>query len=469
MVIEKVLIIDEDGTTCDLLCKILRPTRCDIFLANNQQIAFQHLQHHPFDLIFIDIASSLSDSKRPLSKTQVDPPIGLEILKKVKEQNPQALVILMTAYASVETAVEAMKLGAFHYLIKPFSQEIIETMLTKAKEQIVLIQENRYLKEEISTRGNKKTHLLIAESDPMKKILNDINKVSKSTSSVFISGESGTGKEMIAQAIHSQSHRSSQAFIKVNCAAIPAALLESEFFGHEKGSFTGAINKKLGRFELADGGTLLLDEVSEIPLELQSKLLRAVQEMEFERVGGIRPICVDVRLISTSNRPMKEAVEKKLFREDLYYRLNVVPVHLPPLRERKEDILPLAQYFLKRLCEENGRAPKSLSPSAEKKLLRYDWPGNIRELANIMERAVVMNSTHTIDADLLELDPPILAQLNDPHSLPSDITLEELEKRMILQTLAQHQENRTKAAQVLGISVRTLRNKLNLYKTSCVT
>lgn len=464
MVIEKVLIIDEDEITRNVLCKILKLRHCDVFLSADRHQALEQIQQQPFDLIFTDIASPLSDSKSLFSKTQDHLPIGLEILKKAKEQNLQALVILMTAYASVEAAVEAMKLGAFHYLIKPFSQETIEAMLAKAREQIALIQENRYLKEEISTRGNKKTHRLIAESEPMKKILNDINKVSKSTSSVFISGESGTGKEMIAQAIHFQSYRATQPFIKVNCAAIPTSLLESEFFGHEKGSFTGAINKKLGRFELADKGTLLLDEVSEIPLELQAKLLRAVQEMEFERVGGIRPICVDIRLISTSNRPMKETVEKKLFREDLYYRLNVVPVHLPPLRERKEDIFPLAQYFFKRLCEENGKPLKSLSLSAQKKLLEYHWPGNIRELANVIERAVVMNSADTIEEDSLQLDLPIVVESNQSSALPLNITLQELEKRMILQTLAQYQDNRTKTAQALGISVRTLRNKLYLYR-----
>jgi two-component system, NtrC family, response regulator AtoC len=306
--------------------------------------------------------------------------------------------------------------------------------------------------------------VLIAESEMMKKILNDVSKIAKSSSSVFISGESGTGKELIAHAIHAQSHRHLQPFIKVNCAAIPITLLESEFFGHEKGAFTGAMNKKLGRFELADKGTLLLDEISEIPLELQSKLLRAVQEMEFERVGGIRPTQVDVRLISTSNRSMKEAVEQKLFREDLYYRLNVVPIYIPPLRERKEDILPLAEFFLKQLCEENQKPIKYLSVGAKQKLIHYNWPGNIRELANVIERSVVMNTTDVLETHQIYIELACSIKEAPSHTFPTGITLAELEKRLILETLAREKNNRTKTAQVLGISIRTLRNKLRAYQ-----
>ncbi|MBS0619901.1 MAG: sigma-54-dependent Fis family transcriptional regulator [Verrucomicrobia bacterium] len=304
--------------------------------------------------------------------------------------------------------------------------------------------------------------MLIAESQMMKQILADVAKIARSNASVFITGESGTGKEVIAHAIHSQSLRTARPFIKVNCAAIPGALLESEFFGHEKGAFTGAINRRLGRFELADKGTLLLDEVSEIPLELQAKLLRAVQEMEFERVGGSRPVQVDVRLISTSNRTMKEAVEQKLFREDLYYRLNVVPINLPSLRERKEDILPLAEYFLRSICEQEKLEVKHFAEDAKEALLAYNWPGNIRELANVIERAVVMNQTDRIDAANLYLE----SSSTPKESLPAGITLEELEKRHILETLMRENNNRTKAAKVLGISLRTLRNKLQKYQKS---
>lgn len=305
---------------------------------------------------------------------------------------------------------------------------------------------------------------LIAESEVMKRVLQNVEKVAASNASVFISGESGTGKEVIAHAIHFRSPRSKFPFIKVNCAAIPAPLLESEFFGHEKGAFTGAIQRKLGRFELADKGTLLLDEVSEIPLELQPKLLRAIQEREFERVGATRPIQVDVRLIATSNRSMKEAVEKKTFREDLYYRLNVIPIFLPPLREHPEDILPLARYFLEKLCHQNQKPLPELSLPAWQKLEAYSWPGNIRELANAIERAVVMHAESLLQPEHFDLEsaaktPPLPA-------FPSGTTLEEMEKQLILQTLASQGDNRTKTAQILGISIRTLRNKLQQYALS---
>lgn len=304
---------------------------------------------------------------------------------------------------------------------------------------------------------------LIAESPLMRKIFKDVSTIAKSSASVFISGESGTGKEVIAHAIHQESHRKEQPFIKVNCAAIPSSLLESEFFGHEKGSFTGALQRRIGRFELADKGSLLLDEVSEISLELQPKLLRAVQEMEFERVGGTTAVHVDVRLISTSNRSMKSAVEEKQFREDLYYRLNVIPLYLPPLRQRPEDIIPLAEFFLKRLCAQNGKLLKQLSSKAKERLLDYHWPGNIRELANVIERTVVMHTQEIIQAEEIPLDSAPLCPISN---IPPGATLKEVEKQWILETLEKEKQNRTRAAEVLGISVRTLRNKLRTYQRS---
>jgi len=295
---------------------------------------------------------------------------------------------------------------------------------------------------------------LIAHSPFMKRLSQELTQIAQSNASVFINGESGTGKEVVAQAIHDLSKRKDSAFVKVNCAAIPETLLESEFFGHEKGAFTGAINRRIGRFELADHGTLLLDEISEIPLSVQSKLLRAVQEQEFERVGGSQSIKVDVRFISTSNRKLKEAIAENHFREDLYYRLNVIPIYLPPLRDRKEDVLPLARHFLEKLSNLSR-----LSSDAEKKLLRYPWPGNVRELANVIERAVVISGECEITAEHLNLDP---ASSLSP--TPGKIlTIKELEKKHILQVLKEHQSNRTRAAKALGISIRTLRNKLSTY------
>ena len=303
---------------------------------------------------------------------------------------------------------------------------------------------------------------IIAASPSMTKVMEDVQKIAKTDASVFICGESGTGKEIIAKAVHTYSNRKTAPFIRVNCAALPETLIESELFGHEKGAFTGAHARRLGRFELADKGTLLLDEVTEIPLSLQSKLLRAIQEQEFERIGSMRSIKVDTRIIATSNRNMKEAIRDKIFREDLYYRLNVLPIHVAPLRERVEDILPLAEHFLGKAAAKNSR--KTLSQCAKNKLLKYQWPGNIRELGNIIEHAVIMSAGSEIDSTDIHLEiqePPepiqLLTELHD------QMTLKEMERWLIKQTLKHHNGNRTRTAKALGISIRTLRNKINTY------
>ncbi len=299
---------------------------------------------------------------------------------------------------------------------------------------------------------------LIAESPSMQQIVRDLEKIAKSQATLFLSGESGTGKEVLAGVIHALSLRKDGPFIKVNCAAMPDSLIESEFFGHERGAFTGALTRKIGRFELAHQGTLLLDEVTEIPISLQAKLLRAIQEQEFERVGGTTPIKVNVRILATSNRNMQDAVEQKIFREDLYYRLNVVPIEIPPLRQRREDILPLALHFLEQFCRQNQKPMKNFSHDAVHKLSHYAWPGNVRELANVIERAVILDLAPLIEADQLSLQNP----LPETH-LPIGLSLEELERRFILQTLIAQNHNRTKTAELLGIHVRTLRNKLIRY------
>ena len=285
----------------------------------------------------------------------------------------------------------------------------------------------------------------------MKKILQDVQQIAKSNANVFINGETGTGKKSSPISFIIVLLVPINPFIKVNCAAVPEALVESEFFGHEKGAFTGAANKRLGRFELADKGSLLLDEITEIPLALQAKLLRVTQEQEFERVGGSKPIKVDVRLISTSNRDMREAIASKVLREDLYYRLNVVPIHLPPLRERQEDILPLAEYFIERTCQGN-HLKKAIESDAKKKLVSYRWPGNVRELANVIERAIVMDHGKVIQASHLYLDGPLSV-------LQPGKTLQEMEKCHIVETLQTH-EDRIRAAETLGISWKMLRDKL---------
>lgn len=452
MSIEKVLVVDDEMLVRNFLAETLRRKNLDAYTAENGQKALQLIKENNFDMV-------ITDMKMPDLT-------GIDLLLKIKENSPHTLVVVITAYGSIENAVEAMRLGAFNYLIKPFSPDTIEAVLEKAKEHLSLVHENFYLKQQISSHAESME--VIGESPAMKKIMEDVKQAAKSNASIFIIGESGTGKEVIAQAIHSHSLRASHPFIKVNCAAIPETLIESEFFGHEKGAFTGANAKRLGRFELANKGTLLLDEVTEIPIMLQAKLLRAIQEQEFERIGGTKPVKVDVRIISTSNRNISDAITNKVFREDLYYRLNVVPILLPPLRERREDIIPLALHFLEKFSGRNQREKIKLSNEAQQKLLSYSWPGNVRELANIIERAVVMDNTQIISPEHLILN----IETNNNHTtykdtneikLPIGISLQELEKQFIIETLEKQNNNKTKTAEVLGISIRTLRNKLQEY------
>jgi two-component system response regulator AtoC len=443
--LEKILVVDDEPLMRGFVAETLRRLGKEVVLAADGREALQRLEGESFDLIFTDLMMPYLN--------------GLEVLKAAKGRSPEVLVILATAFGTIETAVEAMRLGAFNFLIKPFSPEALEAALEKAELHLKLVKENTFLREE---QIISKCSDFIAVSPSMRKIMADLEKIGKSQASVFITGESGTGKEVVAAAIHRLSTRANRPFVRVNCAAIPESLVESEFFGHERGAFTGAIARKTGRFELADQGTLLLDEVTEIPLSLQAKLLRAVQEQEFERVGGTRSVKVNVRFLATSNRNMMEAIEARTFREDLYYRLNVIPIHIPPLRNRQEDIVPLAQHFLRRFCSENHKPLKTLTKGAIDKLLAYHWPGNVRELANIIERTVVLDFDPAIGADHLYLDAASPGK-SGPLALPVGISLHELEKRLILQTFESAGQNRTRTASILGISVRTLRNKLHEY------
>lgn len=459
MAIEKVLIVDDELILRNFMAETLKRKGYEITTAESGVAAVPILQDNTFDLV-------ITDMKMPGMT-------GLELLKKIKELSPSTMVIVITAFGSIENAVEAMHSGAFDYLIKPFSPDTIEAALEKAQEHLALVEENSYLRQQVAhTGGSPSVHRVIGESPVMKRLLRDAEKVAKSNASVFINGESGTGKEVISHTIHFNSHRANKPYIRVNCAAVPETLIESEFFGHEKGAFTGASTRRPGRFELAHGGTLLLDEITEIPMALQAKLLRVIQEQEFERVGGTKLIRVDTRLISTSNRNMQEAIAEKVFREDLYYRLNVVPLSLPPLRDRREDIIPLCEYFLERFCIENHKPIKKLEADTKRKAMNYPWPGNIRELANIIERVVVMDYAQTVAPEHLCLDPflastPSVVEpvISEPNSeLPVGIPLAELEKKFILQTLQQQESNRTRTAEMLGISIRTLRNKLQEYR-----
>lgn len=452
MPIEKILVVDDELLVRTFLKETLVRKGLDVTIAENGKSALALAKENAFDMVFTDM--------------KMPDLTGLDVLRKLKEISPSTIVVVITAFGSIDNAVEAMRLGAFNYLIKPFSPDTIEAVVEKAKEHLSLVQENQYLRQEVSGQaGSPKA--LIAHSAVMRKVLEDIQRIAKSSANIMITGESGTGKEVIAHAVHYNSLRINRPFIRVNCAAIPETLIESEFFGHEKGAFTGAIGKKCGRFELAHEGTLLLDEITEVPINLQAKLLRAIQEQEFERVGGTKAVKVNVRIISTSNRNVQEAIKERVLREDLYYRLNVIPIHLAPLRERRDDIIPLAEYFLEHLREENHKKEKKLTKEAQKKLLDYHWPGNVRELANIIERAVVLDLSDQIAPEHLHLELLPASRPETPvESMEKGITLQELEKRYIIETLQAQQNNRTEAAKHLGISVRTLRNKLNEYNVS---
>jgi len=440
----KILVVDDDNLIKDFLKESLSRLNHQVDLASSGDEALDKIKRTEYDII-------LSDIRMPKMS-------GMELLKATRKFSPYAKIMLMTAYGTIENAVEAMKLGAFDYIQKPFSVDDIEIKIRKALDYKKLEWENRLLKSEIS--GKYKFENIVGKSPQMKKIFELVEVVANSRSSVLLTGESGTGKELIAKAIHYNSPRKDGPFVKINCAALPEGLMESELFGHEKGAFTGAIRLTHGRFELADEGTLLLDEISEIPLSLQAKLLRVLQEKEFERVGSGQPIQVDVRIISTTNQNLKERIEKGKFREDLFYRLNVIPIHIPPLREKKEDIIPLAEHFLRKYNLENNRFIKGISEQVFEMFMEYFWPGNIRELENFIERAVVTAKGKVLVPDDFPKEIFFKKELN---KLGVGNTLEEVEKSLILNTLEACAGNKTKAAEILRISTRTLRNKLSEY------
>lgn len=450
MTIEKILVVDDEELLRNFVAETLKRQYFDVSTAKGGTEALKLIKENTYDLVFTDM--------------KMPDMTGIDLMRQAKEISPTTLFVVVTGFASIENAVDAMRFGAFNYLVKPFSPDTIEAVVEKAKEHHQLVQENSYLREQVSQQNATGSKGFIAESPAMKKILKDVQTVAQSNANVFITGESGVGKEVIASAIHTYSPRADRPFIKVNCAAIPETLIEAEFFGHEKGAFTGAQNRRNGRFELANTGTLLLDEITEVPIMLQAKLLRVIQEQEFERIGGNKPIKVDVRIVSTSNRNISQAIEEKVLREDLYYRLNVVPIQIPPLRERREDIIPLAKFFVEKFCIESHLKTKTLADNAQDKLLNYSWPGNVRELANIIERAVVMCQDEKIPADAIMIDQLSPTQPVSGTGIPVGTTLKELEKRLIIETLEAQNQNRTKAAELLDISVRTLRNKLKEYE-----
>jgi DNA-binding NtrC family response regulator len=385
---------------------------------------------------------------------------GLEFLLAVKRVNASLPVVLMTAYGTVESAVGAMKAGASDYVLKPFS--LVELILVIRKELAShqLRQENRDLREALGRRYEYKN--IIARSDKMQAVLSLVERVAPTNATVLIGGESGVGKDLVARAIHEHSNRASGPFVKINSTAIPENLLESELFGYEKGAFSGAASAKPGKFETADKGTLFLDEIGDVPPPIQVKLLRVLQDREFERLGATKTLKVDVRLIAATNRDLRDALEDGTFREDLYYRLNVVAIDIPPLRDRKEDIPPLTDFFLDKFAHESGKPVRGITPQAMESLMSFHWPGNVRELQNIIERGVTLSSGEMLDAADIRLDRPLgRSAAEAAHALPQGFTLEQWEDEMIREALRNANGNKSQAARSLGLSRNALRYRLS--------
>jgi len=518
MSLEKILIVEDNEVIRRALEMQLQRRRFDVIGVSTLAVAQDYLGKDNWDLVFVDVR--LPDGE------------GTDILRILQNRSVKPLVVMMTGHASIESAVACMRDGAFDYLIKPFSSDQIDITLKKAQEFTQLIKVNRYLSQGDPSEATGSE--LLGRSPAMQALRDLIRKVARTQATVLVQGESGTGKELVSRAIYRESSRANGPFIKVNCAAIPENLIESEFFGHEKGAFTGAVTKREGRFELAHGGTILLDEISEVAPHVQAKLLRVLQERELERVGGNRLIRVDVRVIATTNRNLEESIARKEFRQDLYFRLNVVPIAVPPLRERREDITFLAEQFMQRLARKHGVRVNGISASCQAALMSHDWPGNVRELQNVIERAVILcpdggelSESHlgfqpssvtvavahpspvrvsggggspdasnpvggtgnpataampsTISAvpgsaggipSISSQSVPGQGGLGQGTSGPGGagtsgqagiVPLDQLEKQAILQAVDACGGNRTQAARLLGISVRTMRNKLREY------
>ncbi len=448
MPIEKIIILEDDLIVRKSLEQQLRYRRYDVASASTIAGAQELLTRDNFDLMIVDVR--LPDGE------------GTALLKQLQLRPVKPLVVMISGFGTVDLAVECMSNGAFTFLTKPFSPEQLAVTLKKAEEHTQLVKVNQFLsRAEDEDSGSE----LIGRSQSIEQLRQLIRKVARTQATVLIQGESGTGKELVARALYRQSPRANAPFIKVNCAAIPENLIESEFFGHEKGAFTGALNKREGRFELAHGGTILLDEISEISSTLQAKLLRVLQEREFERVGGNRTVKVDVRVIATTNRHLEESVERKEFRQDLFFRLNVVPIVVSPLRDRKEDVPLLADQFLQRFARKHGVEVHRISNECFAAFEVHAWPGNVRELQNVIERAVILCSEGgVLEPAHLGLAPKgVKAASTTENSVSEFCSLSEIEKRHILAALERSKGNRTHAAKLLGISIRTLRNKLNEY------
>jgi len=444
-----ILVVDDDFSHRTMLNTLLSGWGYEVSDADDGQAAIEMVQDRPFDLILMDIR---------MVKVS-----GLAALSAIKEINPSIPVIIMTAYSSIDTAIDAIKKGAYEYLTKPLDFDELHLKMDQAMEHSMLKEENRRLRELVGDRFD--TGNIIGRSPSMIRLLETTARAASSDATVLITGESGTGKEMIAGAIHFNSPRKDHPFIKMNCAAISEGLLESELFGHEKGSFTGALRRREGRFKQAHGGSLFLDEVSEMPLSMQVKLLRVLQEREITRVGGEDVISVDVRIIAATNKELPSLVREGRFREDLYYRLNVINLWVPPLRERGEDIPVLAEHFLKMLSLKNNKPLKGFTPQAMSMLIKHHWPGNVREMMNTIESAIVLSRSEFLspeDMPAFKKEDSFKPALSSPEQI--GLSLEEIERKSILNTLETVQGNKSEAARKLGITRATLHKKLKKYE-----
>ncbi len=443
----RILVVDDKASMRKMLSGALAAQGHDVRAVGGGGEALLAFKRQPVDLVLTDLRMPGLD--------------GLELTQELRKRSPETAVIVMTAFGSVDTAVEAMRRGAVNFLTKPFSLDTLKVMVDKALAVNELMDENRGLRAQLSEdyrfdgvlgtgRSAKRLHQMVAKAAPTE-------------SAVLITGESGTGKELVAKAIHLNSKRDAKAFLKVNCAALAPGVIESELFGHERGAFTGAVGRRLGRFELASGGTLLLDEIGDLPAEIQVKLLRVLQEKEIERVGGSAPVKVDVRLLCATHRDLAALVREGRFREDLYFRLNVVPIHLPPLRERREDIEPLARHILLRLdAESPGGPPACLAPDAVKRLKAYAFPGNVRELENILQRALVLAGPDRVLG--LQHLPPELAHARKRGAGDYNRQVEDLERKLIVEALKDAGGSQSMAARALGLSRTLLIYKLKKFK-----
>jgi two-component system, NtrC family, response regulator AtoC len=439
-----VLVIDDEpGVRTSV--KMVLDRVCDVLEAPDGPTAIETVRSAEVDVCLLDVRLPGME--------------GIEVLERLKRLDPGLEVVLITAVRTVRTAVEAMKLGAYDYLTKPFSTDDLRVVVNRALERRALQREVRYLRDELARHEG--FDQLVGRSPAMRRVYDLVRQIADTTATVLITGESGTGKELIARAIHRQGNRRDRPFVAVNCAALPADLLESELFGHERGAFTGAHARKLGKFEVAHTGTLLLDEIGTLRLDLQPKILRALQEREIERVGGTRAISVDVRIIAATNTDLRQAVTAGRFREDLFYRLHVVPIRVAPLRDRREDVAPLARHFLAKYARQFGKTVTDLSPGALEALERYHWPGNVRELENIVARSVALAAEPVVQLDQIPLDvalAPVEATAEDQLNLRE--ARHEVERLLILRALDRARGNQTLAARLLGMHRNTLLVKL---------